>query len=39
VEPEPRSRYLMLADKVLLEAVREEQRRIKQKITPHVERY
>ena len=29
----------MLADKVLLNAAREEQRRIKEKIKPHVERY
>ena len=38
-ELEPFSRYLMLADTALLKAVREEQRRIKQKIKPHVERY
>jgi hypothetical protein len=38
-EPEPIDRWLMLADKVLLNAAREEQRRIKEKIKPHVERY
>ena len=38
-DPEPRSRWLMLADKVLLATAREEQRRIRAKIRPHVERY
>jgi hypothetical protein len=38
-EPEPIDRWLMLADKVLLDAARAEQRRIKEKIKPHVERY
>ena len=38
-ELEPFTRYLMLADLALLNAVRAEQRRIKQKIKPHVERY
>ena len=37
-EPEPTDRWLMLADK-LLDTVREEQRRVKEKIKPHVERY
>jgi hypothetical protein len=35
---DPINRYLMLAD-VALAAAREEQRRIKEKIRPHVERY
>ena len=38
-DPEPISRWLMLADKVLLDAAREEQRLIKEKIRPQVERY
>jgi hypothetical protein len=37
-ESDPLNRYLMLAD-VALAAAREEQRRIKEKIRPHVERY
>jgi hypothetical protein len=38
-EPEPSDRWLMLADKVLLDAAREEQQCIKKKIKPQVERY
>ena len=37
--PPPYARWLMLADIALLEIARQEQRRIKQKIKPHVERY
>jgi hypothetical protein len=37
-EPNPRKHYLMLAD-IALASAREEQRRIKEKIRPHVERY
>ena len=37
-EPNPLNYYLMLAD-IALASAREEQRRIKEKIRPHVERY